>query len=77
MANHGPKYGLTSEVDDKRSKQYSKEDEADVTQWIEGIIGEKLPGPDFQACALSPLASHFALSHLFCRVCIYILLLYF
>lgn len=47
MANHGPKYGLTSEVDAKRSQQYSMEDEADVRQWMEGILGEKFPDPDF------------------------------
>jgi len=49
MANHGPKYGLTSEVDMKRAQQYSQSDEADVTQWMEGILGEKLPGPDFHS----------------------------
>ena len=49
MANHGPKYGLTSEVDDARKARYSKEDEADVQAWIEGVTGEKFPGPDFQA----------------------------
>jgi len=48
MANHGPAYGLTAEVNAEREARYSKDDEKDVRDWMESVLGEKLPGDDFQ-----------------------------
>mmetsp|Transcript_3759 Transcript_3759/g.5615 ORF Transcript_3759/g.5615 Transcript_3759/m.5615 type:complete len:209 (+) Transcript_3759:2009-2635(+) len=44
MANHGPAYGLSAELIQKREAQYDKKLEQKVASWIENVTGERQQG---------------------------------
>eukprot|EP01120_Amphizonella_sp_Union-15-10_P012998 TRINITY_DN5948_c0_g2_i1.p1 TRINITY_DN5948_c0_g2~~TRINITY_DN5948_c0_g2_i1.p1 ORF type:complete len:174 (+),score=36.59 TRINITY_DN5948_c0_g2_i1:52-573(+) len=47
MANHGPRYGLSADVKQKRAATYDTELEGRLKTWIEAVVGIKL-NPPFQ-----------------------------
>lgn len=44
MANHGPSYGLSRELQDKREASYDRVLERDVISWIESMTGTRCTG---------------------------------
>lgn len=49
MANHGPSFGLTREVEEKQRAAYDPRLESEVTAWLEAQTGERRGGQPFQA----------------------------
>jgi len=41
MANHGPSYGLSRELEKKNQARFSLEEAREVLQWIEQVTGRQ------------------------------------
>ncbi|UYV60807.1 hypothetical protein LAZ67_1002395 [Cordylochernes scorpioides] len=48
MANRGPACGLSAQVANKLSGKRDPGLEAEILQWIEGVLGERLPAGNFE-----------------------------
>lgn len=64
MANHGPSFGLTAEVDAKRAGQLNKDDEVLILKWIGETLGEDI-GSDLHTY---DERIHFCISHALFRL---------